>query len=415
MGSETHKSTFFSGAQRIPPDRIFELTAEYLKDDSPVKANLGQGAYRDGDGNPWILPSVRESRRLLQEQGLIHEYLPILGHAGFREAVARTVLGEELFSTKGSHVATCQSLSGTGALHLAGKLIARTNSPKPKVIITDPPYGNHFQVIKDVGLEYETFKYYDAATKSVDMTSYRNMLQTVPPGSVILLHACAHNPTGCDPSKDEWREIGQIMKRRKLFPIFDAAYLGFNSGSVDEDAFSIRHFIGELNLEAAICVSYAKSMGLYGERVGAVLVHAASKDLALDCQSMLEQIQRSQVSNPPAFGAKTAHLILTDEKLKKQWSEDLLTMSGRIRTMRQKLYDALHEEGAPGTWEHLINQTGMFGFLGLSSQVVVELREKYHIYMADNSRISVAGLNESNVKYVAASIAASVREEQGKK
>ncbi|CAG9955704.1 unnamed protein product [Clonostachys rosea f. rosea IK726] len=384
MGSETHKSTFFTGAQRIPPDH-----------DSPVKANLGQGAYRDGDGNPWILPSVRESRRLLQEQGLIHEYLPILGHAGFREAVARTVLGEELFSTKGSHVATCQSLSGTGALHLAGKLIARTNSPETK----DPPYGNHFQVIKDVGLEYETFKYYDAATKSVDMASYRNMLQTVPPGSVILLHACAHNPTGCDPNKDEWREIGQIMKSRNLFPIFDAAYLGFNSGSVDEDAFSIRHFIGELNLEAAICVSYAKSMGLYGERVGAVLVHAASKDLALDCQSMLEQIQRSQVSN----------------RQLSQWSEDLLTMSGRIRTMRQKLYDALHEEGAPGTWEHLINQTGMFGFLGLSSQVVVELREKYHIYMADNSRISVAGLNDSNVKYVAASIAASVREEQGQK
>lgn len=231
-------------------------------------------------------------------------------------------------------------------MNLAGKLIARCRSAnKPKVIITDPPYGNHFQVIKDAGLEYETFKYYDPATKSVDMASYRKMLETVPEGSVILLHACAHNPTGCDPTKDEWREIGQTMKRRNLFPVFDSAYLGFNSGSVDEDAFPIRHFIQDLNLEAIICVSYAKSMGLYAERVGAVLVHAASEDLALDTQSMLEQIQRSQVSNPPAFGAKVAHQILTTPELKKQWFEDLLTMSGRIRDMRKKLYDLLLEEG----------------------------------------------------------------------
>ncbi|KAI9162691.1 putative aspartate aminotransferase/Glutamic oxaloacetic transaminase AAT2/GOT1 [Paramyrothecium foliicola] len=412
MGSSgAGTQSFFAAVEKVPADRIFALTAQFVKDESPNKVNLGQGAYRDENGSPWILPSVAEARSQLLHNGLQHEYLPITGHPGFKESTTRVVLGSDLFREKKDQIAICQGLSGTGSLRLAARLIARAWPQVPKILISEPAYLNHHNVFRTAGLECISFKYYDDNSKNVDMASYKQALEAAEAGTVVLLHACAHNPTGCDPSEDEWREIGTIIKSKGLFPLFDAAYLGFNSGSFDVDAFPIRHFIGDLGLEAAVCVSFAKNMGLYGERTGAVLLHTQSQTDAVNCASALEQIQRSEVSNPPAFGAKIAHLIMTNEKLGKQWSEDLITMSGRIKKMRQLLYERLCEQGAPGNWIHIIRQSGMFGFLGLSSAVVTELREKHHIYMADSSRVSIAGLNESNVTYVANAIAECVRAE----
>ncbi|OOQ87327.1 Aspartate aminotransferase, cytoplasmic [Penicillium brasilianum] len=400
LASETR----FHQARFIPPDAIFALTAEYLQDAHPQKVNLGQGTYRDGDGQPWVLPSVNRARETLSAQGLDHEYLPILGLQTFREATAEAVLGSELFAQQKSKLATCQSLSGTGALHLAGLLLRACQFPLPKVYIPEPTWSNHHQVFSSLGFPCESFKYYDHGTRDLDIESYYSTLKSAEPQSIVILHACAHNPTGCDPTKDQWREIAQLMKDRQLFPLFDAAYLGFNSGNYDEDAFAIRYFVGEMAMETGICISFAKNMGLYGERVGCFMLATKTSEAAVNTQSMLEMLQRSEVSNPPAFGAKIASQVMGTKDLKEMWFADMVTMSGRIRSMRQALYDHLLSFGAPGSWDHLIRQSGMFGFLGLSPEVVLKLKNEYHVYMAANSRISIAGLNPSNAEYVAHSI-----------
>ncbi|KAJ5638995.1 Aspartate aminotransferase [Penicillium longicatenatum] len=365
--------SWFNRAKFIAPDAIFALTEQYLADPFPQKVNLGQGTYRDENGKPWVLPSVKKARESLA-RGLQHEYLPILGLRSFREETARLVLGAELFKEQESKIATCQSLSGTGALHLAGLLLRACHTTLPKVYIPEPTWSNHHQVFQSLGFPCESFEYYDHDTKTLDIEAYYSMLRQAEPNSVVILHACAHNPTGCDPSKEQWREIARLMKAQQLFPLFDSAYLGFNSGNFDEDAFAIRLFLGEMQMEAGVCVSFAKNMGLYGERVGSLLVSTNDKQVAMNTQSMLEMLQRSEVSNPPAFGAKIASQVLANDELRQMWFQDLMTMSGRIRSMRAALY------------ENLISF------------------EKHHVYVADNSRISIAGLNSGNVEYVARSI-----------
>ncbi|PYI03157.1 aromatic-amino-acid aminotransferase [Aspergillus sclerotiicarbonarius CBS 121057] len=397
--------SFFASATYIPPDAIFALTAEYNTDTAPEKVNLGQGTYRDANGQPWVLPAVQKSREILLAQGLNHEYLPILGLQSFRDNATLMALGSELYERVQSRLATCQALSGTGSLHTAGLLLRSCRNPLPKIYIPSPTWSNHHQVFSSLGFTCESFNYYNSAHKDLDIESYSSALQNADPGSVVILHACAHNPTGCDPSKQQWMELGHIIKQRGLFPLFDAAYLGFNSGNVDDDAFAIRYFVGELGLEAGVCLSFAKNMGLYGERTGCLFLVTRSKETAVNTQSTLEMLQRSEVSNPPAYGAKIAATVLSNRELKDLWYKDLETMSGRIRAMRVALYNSLNKYGAPGNWDHLIRQSGMFGFLGLEPDVVLQLKDKYHIYMAANSRVSIAGLNEKNVEYVARSIA----------
>ncbi|KAF5536648.1 aspartate other aminotransferase [Fusarium mexicanum] len=410
-GPAQTQGSFFGSAQYSPPDAIFALTEAYHKDTSPNKVNLGQGAYRDEHGLPQVLPCVEGALDALDEKGLDHEYLPILGLAGFRERVAELVIGKDAYKSKTDRVASCQTLSGTGALHMLGKLIARCRSSKPKILIPQPTWSNHTHIFASLGFECISFQYYDPDTKSLDFEAYMTALNKAEAGTVIILHACAHNPTGCDPLQEQWRQIGRVVKERMLFPVFDAAYLGFNSGSYDRDAFPVRHFVNDLELEAAVCVSFAKNMGLYGERVGCLLLHTSTTEAATNSTSELERIQRGEISNPPAYGAKIVETVLGNPVLTETWHQDIVNMSDRITSMRNALYNNLLDHATPGLWKHLIRQSGMFGFLGLSANVVKELRETYHIYMADNSRISLAGLNESNVSYVAASIAACVRRE----
>ncbi|GFG20886.1 aspartate aminotransferase, cytoplasmic [Aspergillus udagawae] len=410
LASEPLSSVFVS-APRIPADAIFALTAEYLADTFPQKVNLGQGAYRDDEGQPWVLPSVRESRRVINE-GLQHEYLPILGLQHFRDKAAELALGPETYAAACNKLATCQTLSGTGALHLAGRLIKFCQHSLSKVNIPEPTWSNHRLVFSSLGFKCETMRYYDQETKTVDMASYLSTLQAADPGSVIVLHACAHNPTGLDPTPRQWKEIVAIMKRRSLFPLFDAAYLGFNSGDFDKDAFAIRYFIHELGMESAVCLSFAKNMGLYGERVGCLILAAATEEIAVNSQSVLESLQRSEISNPPAYGARIAERVLANEGLRWSWFEDIRTMSRRMQSMRKSLYKNLVANSAPGRWDHLLKQSGMFGFLGLSPDIVEKLKTEYHIYMAENSRVSIAGLNPANVEYVAQSIAAVLNQEE---
>lgn len=225
-----------------------------------------------------------------------------------------------------------------------------------------------------MGFIVKTIPYYKNG--AFDFSSYMDVLKTADEKCAVVLHACAHNPTGCDPSQQQWREIATVVKQNGIFPIFDSAYLGFNSGSVDKDAWAIRYFVEELGLEASVCLSFAKSMGLYGERIGLVTFVAGSAETARTVGSILENVQRATVSNPPAYGARIAAAVLGTPAIAKQWATDLLTMSGRIQSMRQKLYDALVKRQTPGDWSHIIKQTGMFGYTGISPSQVKHLECK---------------------------------------
>ncbi|KAF2008605.1 putative aspartate aminotransferase [Aaosphaeria arxii CBS 175.79] len=388
---------FFAQVAYIPPDAIFDLTKKYIADFHPRKVNLGQGTYKDEDGNPWILPAVTEAKDRIRDAN--HEYLPILGLATFRKLATELVLAKDSPAIAQQRVASCQALSGTGALHLAGELLFRALGSEVPVYITKPTWSNHRQVFSTVGFKVRDFKYYDDDTGVFDFPSVLETLQSAPPRSIFIFHASAHNPSGCDPTRDQWKQIAQIVRERNLFPVFDAAYLGITSGDYDYDAFAIRYFINECGLQAAVCCSFAKNMGLYGERTGLVSFITQSPASAKAVESTLEQITRGEISNPPAFGARIVSEVLSDELLRFEWASNLRIMSSRIAQMRKELHKELVRLNTPGDWSRVVNQRGMFCILGLSREQVLHLR---------------AGLNFHNVQYTAQAIDKTLRRESGR-
>lgn len=310
-----------------------------------------------------------------------------------------------------------QTISGTGAVHLGALFLAKFyNPPTPEaktIYLSSPTWANHNQIFANVKIPINTYPYFSTKTKGLDFEGMIDALEQAPEGSIILLHACAHNPTGVDPTQDQWKQIATLMKRRSLFPFFDTAYQGFASGSLEDDAWAIRHFVSE-GFELLVAQSYAKNFGLYGERAGCfhfVTGGSASeaKETAARIGSQLAILQRSEISNPPAFGARVASLILNDEKLFAQWEDNLREMSGRIKSMRKALREKLEAMGTPGTWNHITDQIGMFSFTGLSEKQVLKIREDAHVYMTKNGRISMAGLNTKNLDYFAKAVDKVVR------
>ncbi|ROW00156.1 hypothetical protein VSDG_03586 [Cytospora chrysosperma] len=405
MGSASHNS-IFDAAEFVEPDGIFEVLRRYGVDTSPEKVNVSAGAYRDENGKPWLLPSVRMAEKKVA--GADHEYLPMMGMRAFRDACYELLLHDTKALAEG-RLAGVQSLSGTGALLLAGMTIKKANAGIKNIYLTNPTWPNHVLLFETMGFNVKWLPYYDPKTCSLDFEAYIDGLRNAEPHSAVILHACAHNPTGCDPTREQWREIATVFQSTGLFPVFDSAYLGFNAGSVDEDAWPIRHFVEDLQMEAAVCTSFSKNMGLYGERVGTVTFVTATREAAAIVDSILENAQRATISTPPLYGARIAEAVLNTPDIKKQWAQDLVTMSGRITSMRMKLFEELTRLGAPGDWSHVVKQSGMFGFLGLSPAQVAHLEKEYHVYMASSSRISIAGLNEGNVEYFAKALDATVR------
>lgn len=354
---------------------------------------------------------------IARDPNLNHEYLPIAGLADFTSASQRLILGKDSPAIAEKRVTSLQTVSGTGAVHLGGlflnKFFNPSNAEAKVVYVSNPTWANHNQIFTNVGLTVKTYPYFNKQTKGLDMDGMVKSLKTVPEGSIILLHACAHNPTGVDPTQEQWKQIAEIMKQRQLFPFFDCAYQGFASGSLDKDAWAIRYFI-EQGFELLLAQSYAKNFGLYGERAGCFHFVTApgsnAQDTIAKVGSQLAVLQRSEISNPPAYGARIASLVLNDSALFAQWEEDLRTMSGRIIEMRTALRGKLESLKTPGTWNHITDQIGMFSFTGLNEAQVQKLKEKYHIYMTKNGRISMAGLNTKNVEYFAKSVDAVVRE-----
>lgn len=323
------------------------------------------------------------------------------------------MLGADSPAFADKRVTSMQTISGTGACHLGGLFLSRFYKPQTSIYVSNPTWANHNQIFSNVQLPVKQYPYFDKSTKGLDFKGMSQALQDAPERSVILLHACAHNPTGVDPTQEQWKEIASIMKSKKQFPFFDCAYQGFASGDLDQDAWAVRYFI-EQGFELCIAQSFAKNFGLYGERAGCFhFVTSPGSDAQNTIKRIASQLailQRSEISNPPAYGARIASTILNDEKLFREWEENLKTMSGRIKEMRTALRSKLEELKTPGTWNHITDQIGMFSFTGLTEQQVLKIRSDAHVYMTKNGRISMAGLNTGNVEYVAKAVDKVVRE-----
>lgn len=401
----------FSEIPEIPADAVFALKGRYLADANPNKVDLGIGAYRDENGKPWILPSVQEADKLIHEDpSFNHEYLSIKGFEPFVSAAAKVILGEDSAAIKEDRVVSIQSLSGTGALHIAARFLKNFYIKSQTVYLSNPTWGNHFPLFETQGLKTKTYSYWNPTTKSLDLEGYLKDINAAPNGSVFCLHACAQNPTGLDPTKEQWKEIFVALKQKGHLVLFDSAYQGFASGDLSKDAWAIQEGVKILETPILITQSFAKNVGLYGERVGAFHLVLPSPENKAAIFSQLNSFTRTEVSTAPAYGAKIVAKILNTPSLRVQWEKDLVTMSQRIYKQRVALRDNLVKLGTPGDWEHIVIQQGMFSFTGLNKEQAKILETKHSVYLLGNGRISVAGLNDNNVEYVAKAINAVIRE-----
>ncbi|RKP19560.1 hypothetical protein ROZALSC1DRAFT_28857 [Rozella allomycis CSF55] len=398
----------FENVTVAPPDPIFNIFSSYLKDESATKVNVGIGAYRTDEGKPWVLPVVRKVENMIvNSPDLDHEYLPLDGLKSFTDASAKLILGNNSPVILEKRYCAVQSISGTGAVRLGADFLKRFHDKT--VYLPNPTWANHQSIFEDAGFtEILEYPYYNPKTKGLDINNLCDNLKAMKENSIVLFHACAHNPTGVDPKEEEWTQIAKIMKEKKLFPFFDCAYQGFASGSLDKDAWSVRHFV-EQGFELLVAQSYSKNFGLYSERCGCLTVACQTPAKAEAVRTQLCKINRTVISTPPAFGARIVSKVLNDPELYKEWVSSLKEMAGRIKLMRRMLFDELINLGTPGNWNHIIDQIGMFTYTGLTKEQCLLIRDKFHVYMTESGRVSMAGLNTKNVKYFANSIDQVVR------
>ncbi|EGR33572.1 hypothetical protein IMG5_049480 [Ichthyophthirius multifiliis] len=392
----------FVNVQLAPPDPILGTAIAYKNDQSKDKMNLGVGAYRDDNEKPYVFKVVRKVDQMLSnDPTLDKEYLPIDGLAQFNELTKALIFGKDSAAIKEQRVVTVQAISGTGSLRIGFEFLQKFTPGE--VYVSNPTWGNHHDIIRCAGLTFKNYPYYNAQKKGLDFEGMYNTLAQAKAGSIVLLHACAHNPTGYDLSEDQWRKLAALMKQNKLFPFFDSAYQGFASGDLVKDAFSIRLFT-ELGFQLVVSQSFAKNMGLYSERIGAFHIVCANKDTAVKVLSQIKLVIRPMYSNPPAHGARIAAKILGDQVLYNEWLEELNMVSKRIIDMRIAFKNELVRLQTPGNWDHITQQIGMFSFTGLTPEQCDVLINKYHIYLLRSGRISMCGITTKNVGYLAAAI-----------
>jgi aspartate aminotransferase len=405
-------SSFFSGITEAQPIEVFFMNKLYLDETDTRKVNLTIGAYRTEEGKPWVLPVVREAeKRLAADDTLNHEYLPVLGLEGFCNAARDLVLGSDSPAIKEGRAFGVQCLSGTGSLRAGAEFLAQQLGLKT-AYVSDPTWGNHNMVFKSAGFEsVKKYHYWDASKRQVNIDGLIADLEAAPEKSVIILHGCAHNPTGMDPTREQWHKIAEVVKRKNLFTFFDIAYQGFASGDPDADAWAIRYFV-EQGLEMVVAQSFAKNFGLYNERVGNLTVVVNDPKVISAFKSQMSLVIRANWSNPPAHGAKIVHMVLTTPDMRKQWFDAIQTMSSRIREMRAALRKHLEDLQTPGTWDHITQQIGMFSYTGLTANQVEHLVKEHKVFLLKDGRINLCGLNTKNVEYVAKAFDETVRNVQ---
>ncbi|CAG9981052.1 unnamed protein product [Clonostachys byssicola] len=419
MGS-SQPSTLFSSLTPVPYDEAYNVKADFDADVHPNKVNLGIGVYRDNDGKAWALPSVELTRRqseiILLQKAIPslpnnHDYIPAGGLPQFVMAAQKLLFGS-LYSDIRCRLASVQTISGSGACHLGTSFLAKTLKPR-SVWISDPSWINHSLIWEvtapDVQLKF--YPYFDAGSKSIDFSGMNLALESrAEKGDVVLLQACAHNPTGCDPTHEQWKQLADLCEKKGLIPFFDIAYQGFASGVPDEDAWSVRHFAERKSMDIVIAQSFSKNFGLYGQRVGALHILASEASVVSAIVSNLVRLIRSEYSSPASWGCRIVAKVLEDPDLREKWLRDLKQMNHRIKFVRQALFEELQKLGTPRTWEHLIRHIGMFSYTGLRPEEVKRLKHEYHIHMFSSGRASVAGLNTHNIIRVAKSIDIVVRD-----
>ena len=393
-------STIWSHIPQQGKDAIFGIVEEFNKDKSPNKVNLSVGAYRDNNGKPFVLNSVTEATKIFLKKKINHEYLPIAGMPSFVNRSLEFAYGNDCVPLKQNKICAVQSLSGTGALKLGMTFLKQFYPYSKSIYIPKPSWPQHRKIATHVGLKVKEYSYYSPTTKNLNFEGLVEDLSSIPKQSVVLLHACAHNPTGVDITQEQWKDILDIVKQRQHTPFFDMAYQGFASGNPINDSYPVRLFANN-GVLMLLAQSYAKNLGLYGERVGCLSIICNNEKEVNAIKSQLQFICRNEYSNPPKYGAFVASTILASPMLRNEWLRELEGMSMRIKDMRKELKEGLEKCGSTHNWDHLVQQIGMFAYTGLSKDMAVELRKKHHVYLLDSGRISVAGLNEFNVERVA--------------
>lgn len=399
-------SSIFAAVEMAPRDPILGLTEAYNADTRSTKVNLGVGVYYDDNGKVPLLQAVRLAEKARLEAAPARSYQPIEGLAAYNQAVQKLVFEADSALLADEKVVTFEALGGTGALKIGADYLKRLQ-PGAKVYISDPSWENHRALFESAGFTVENYPYYDAATRGVDFAAMKAYLGSLAAGSIVVLHACCHNPTGADLSDEQWAEVVDVVRQQGLIAFIDMAYQGFAEG-VQADSIALRLFSAS-GLQFLVSSSFSKSFSLYGERVGALSIVTASKDEAARVLSQVKRVVRTNYSNPPTHGGAIVAAVLADPALHKLWEEELAGMRTRIRAMRTGLVEKLAARGVSQDFSFVVRQRGMFSYTGLSAAQVERLKDEFGIYAVSTGRICLAALNSRNLDYVADAIAAIVK------
>ena len=394
--------SLFSAVEMAPRDPILGLNEQFNADPNPAKVNLGVGVYFDDNGKLPLLACVRAVEKAMMEMPVPRGYLPIDGIAAYDAAVKALVFGPDSEPVKSGRVATVQAIGGTGGLKIGADFLHKLN-PDAKILISDPSWENHRALFANAGFTVDTYRYYDDAKRGVDVDGMLASLNAAAPGTVVVLHACCHNPTGYDITPAQWEQVVAAVKANNLVAFLDMAYQGFAHG-ITEDGTVIGQFVAA-GLDFFVSTSFSKSFSLYGERVGALSVLCVSREEAARVLSQLKTVIRTNYSNPPTHGGAIVAAVLGNPELRSLWETELGEMRARIKAMRQKLVDGLKASGVKQDMSFITSQIGMFSYSGLSKDQMVRLRNEFGVYGTDTGRMCVAALNSKNIDYVCASIA----------
>jgi aspartate/tyrosine/aromatic aminotransferase len=392
----------FETVKTAPADPILGLTEAFNKDPNPDKINLSVGVYKDGSGKTPVLATVKEAERRLLEDEKTKSYLPMPGDPTYGSLVQKLMFGESHGIVTDGRGATAHCPGGTGALRVAGDYVRKLH-PGSAIWLSDPTWANHPTVFGAAGLEVKTYAYRDAATNGLNFNAMMESLEKVPAGDVVLLHGCCHNPTGIDPTPEQWLQIGELLTRRGALPLVDFAYQGLADG-IDEDAAGLRALCERVD-QLLISSSFSKNFGLYRERTGALTIVGSTADQAQTVMSQLKLVIRANYSNPPAHGGGIVTIVLQDPELRARWEEEVSEIRDRINGMRRLFVETLKAKGVRRDFSFIIDQRGMFSFSGLTKDQVEELREKHAIYIVGSGRINVAGMTEANMDRLCEAIA----------
>ena len=395
--------SLFSAVEMAPRDPILGLNEQFAADTHPLKVNLGVGVYYDDNGKLPLLQCVQQAEKALMDKPTARAYLPIDGIAAYDSGVKALVFGADSEPVQSGRVATVQAIGGTGGLKIGADFLKRL-SPNAKVLISDPSWENHRALFANAGFEVGTYAYYDAAKRGVNFEGMLADLNAAAAGTIVVLHACCHNPTGYDLTPAQWDQVIAAIQAKGLTPFLDMAYQGFGFG-IAEDGAVIAKFVAS-GLSFFVSTSFSKSFSLYGERVGALSVLCTNKEEASRVLSQLKIVIRTNYSNPPTHGGAVVAAVLGNPELRDLWEQELGDMRGRIKDMRQKLVDGLKLAGVQQDMSFITTQIGMFSYSGLSKDQMVRLRTEFGVYGTDTGRMCVAALNSKNIDHVCKSIAA---------